>query len=228
MKTLVVILGLACAGLAYGYYNRHTGANLAAETALQQQQTLSNQVAELRTKLALEQGTSIQTQSNLHSTLDRRVAQLSSTSNKLVQVGLLLAAAQTEKTQTQSELQTKSAQLAVLERERDELHRQLAAIPALETQITEARQKATKNLNDVEFLFLENRRLQVERNEMAAKLEDVGFLRQQLGKAEENAELQQRIAKSGRSARVNKRAPLELQPDGTVRVAGTSAPAGGQ
>src|SRR6266540_3356392 len=194
MKPFVIMLGLTCAGLAFGLYKSQTGATHELEEAVKLSQTFSNQVAELRTKLALEQATAIDTQSNLHSTLDRRVAQLAATSNRLVQVGLLLTAAQTDKAEAQTELQSKAAQCA------------------------EAKQKVAKTTSDLEFLFTENRRLQVEKNEVLGRLDDVGFLRTQLAKAEENAELQRRLAKAGQNAPVNKKAPLELQPDGSVRA----------
>jgi hypothetical protein len=49
------------------------------------------------------------------------------------------------------------------------------------------------------------------------KLEDVGFLRTQLARAEEDAALLRRMAKAGRGAPVDRKARLELQEDGTVR-----------
>ena len=226
MKAVVIILGLACVGLAFGYYNRNTTAAREVEEALKHHHSLSNQVMQLETKLAMVTGTSSQLQSNLQSTLDRRVAQLSATSNRLVQVGLLLTAAQAEKAAVQSELQGKTAQFAVAERERDEFRIQAATIPSLQNQLADARQKVAKATADLEFLITENGRLQVEKNEVMAKLDDVGFLRTQLAKAEDNAELQRRLAKAGQNAPVDKKAPLELQPDGTVRplsVVGTEA-----
>lgn len=218
MKAVIIILGLACVGLAFGYYNRNATATREVEEALKQHHSLSNQVMQLETKLAMVTGTSSQLQSNLQSTLDRRVAQLAATSNRLVQVGLLLTSAQTEKATAQSELQTKSAQLALVEHERDEFRIQAATIPSLQNQLADARQKVAKATGDLEFLFTENRRLQVEKNEVTDKLNDVGFLRTQLSKAEDNAELQRRLTKAGQNAPVSKKAPLELQPDGTVRA----------
>src|SRR6266540_7057703 len=166
MKPFVIMLGLSCAGLAFGLYKSQTGATHELEEAVKLSQTFSNQVAELRTKLALEQATAIDTQSNLHSTLDRRVGQLAATSNRLVQVGLLLPAAQTDKAEAQTELQSKAAQCAVVEPERDELRHQIAVLPSLEKQLAEAKQKVAKTTSDLEFLFTENRRLQVEKNEV--------------------------------------------------------------
>ena len=218
MKAVVIILGLACVALAFGYYNRNTTAAREVEEALKHHHSLSNQVMQLETKLALINGTSSQSLSNLQSTLDRRVTQLAATSNRLVQVGLLLTAAQAEKAAAQSELQGKAAQLAVAERERDEFRLQAATIPTLHNQLAEARQKATKATSDLEFLLSENRRLQVEKNEVTSKLNDVGFLRTQLSKAEDNTELERRLLKAGQNAPVDKKAQLELQPDGTVRA----------
>jgi regulator of replication initiation timing len=221
MKAVVFILGLACVGLAFGYYNRNTTAAREVEEALKHHHSLSNQVMQLETKLAMVTGTSSQLQSNLQSTLERRVVQLAATSNRLVQVGLLLTAAQSEKATAQSELQAKAGQLALVERERDEFRLQAATIPSLQNQLADARQKAAKTTSDLDFLFRENRRLQVEKDEATTKLDDVGFLRVQLKMAEENAELQRRRAKAGQRAPVDKKAPLELQPDGTVRPVST-------
>jgi chromosome segregation ATPase len=219
MKAFVIILGVACVGLAFGYYKRHTGAEHDAEAALKQFQTYSNQVMQLETRLAMANGTASKSQSNLQSTLDRRVAQLAATSNRLVQVGLLLTAAQEERAKAQAVLQSRVAQFAVIDHEHDELQRQIAAIAPLKKQIAELKEKEAKANSDLDFLVLENRRLQVEKNELASKLDDVSFLRLQLAKAEDNAELQRRLARAGQSARVAKSAPLEVLPDGTVRAA---------
>ena len=52
MKTVAIILGLVAAALAFGLYQRNTSANAEAASAVTLHQSLSNQVTELRTKLA--------------------------------------------------------------------------------------------------------------------------------------------------------------------------------
>src|SRR5687768_8033119 len=107
MKALPIILGLLCLGLAFGYYKRHTSAQQEVATAVKEHQSLSNQVSELRTRLALEQGTGAQSQSNLNSALSRRTAELMVASNRLVQANLLLKAAQSQGATAQADLQSK-------------------------------------------------------------------------------------------------------------------------
>ena len=59
MKIVAILLALVCLGLGYGLYRRNTGAAEEADAATKQFQSLSNQVAEVRTRLALAQGTSV-------------------------------------------------------------------------------------------------------------------------------------------------------------------------
>ena len=115
MKVPIIILGLVSAGLAYGLYQRNSSAGMEAEQAVKQFETMSNQVAEVRTKLALEQGTSIQTLSNAQYAVTRRTSDLLQLSNRLVQTTLLLKASQADAREAHASLQSKAAQIAVLE-----------------------------------------------------------------------------------------------------------------
>jgi hypothetical protein len=223
MKAPIIILGLLVLGLGFGYYKRNSSAREEVAVAVKEHQSLSNQVAELRTRLALEQGTGAQSQSNLNSGLNRRTAELMVASNRLVQVNLLIKAAQSQGATAQTDLQSKAAKLALLENERDDLKRQLTVLPKFEKQISEAKQQLTKATSDREFLLGEVRRLQVEKSELMSKLDDVSFLRIQLTKAEQDAELQRSFIKAGRNAALDRKSRLELQQDGTVRPV---APAG--
>jgi chromosome segregation ATPase len=217
MKALIVILGLICAALAYGLYQR--GANVDAEAAatfkLLEAQT--NQIRQVETKLALEQGTSSQSISNLQYHLSKRDASLNYTSNRLVQANLLVSTAQSETRTIQPELASKAAQIAVLEGEREALARRLTVIPSLEKQLADLKIRFDGVSTDHDFLDSEVRRLEVEKADLERKLTDTSFLRTQLAKAEEDAELRRRLVKAGTSASVSSKARLELQADGTVR-----------
>jgi len=217
MKTVAILLGVICAALAYGLYKRGASADADAAAAVKLQDTLTNQVRQLETKLALEHGTSGQTISNLQYHLSRRDASLTYTSNRLVQANLLISAAQTEARAVQPELASKAAQIAVLEGERDALARRLAVIPLLERQVIELKVRLDAVSADYGHLDSEVRRLELEKADFERKLADTGFLRTQLAKAEEDAELRRRLIKAGTSASVSSKARLELQDDGTVR-----------
>jgi hypothetical protein len=114
-------------------------------------------------------------------------------------------------------LASKAAQIAVLEGERDALARRLPVIPLLERQVTELKVRLDAVSADYGHLDSEVRRLELEKADLDRKLADTGFLRTQLAKAEEDAELRRRLIKAGTSASVSSKARLELQDDGTVR-----------
>jgi hypothetical protein len=217
MKALLIILGLACLGLGYGLYQLKSSASKAAETHDTQFQAMSNQVAELRTRLALEQATGAQAQSNLQSVIDRRTGDVMNTSNRMVQLNLLYRSVQADARSAQADVQLHVANLTVVEAERDELTRRLAQMVALEKKVSEAKEKLADITGERNLLLQQINRLEMDRADLVRKLEDVGFLRTQLARAEEDAALLRRMAKAGRGAPVDRKARLELQEDGTVR-----------
>ncbi len=227
MKTPVIILCVVSAGLGFGWYKSSSGATQQAETMARQNESLSNQVAELRTRLALEHGTGAQVQSNLQFIAQQRIVQLLNTSNRLIQTHLLLKSAHAEAQDSQLELQNKVARIAVLESQYEELKGRLEALPPLHRQVAEAKDKLVALSLDREKLLEQLQRLQFEKAEWMSKLGDASFLRLQLARAEEDAEARLRLAKAGKSAPVDKKARLELKEDGTVRPvlsANTQAP----
>lgn len=219
MKAPVIILSVACAGLAFGLYQSNSGAGREAAAAETQFKTFSNQVAEVSTKLAMSQGEANHAQSNLQHLVNLRTGELANTSNRLVQLNLLYRAAQTDARAAQADGQSLAARLAVLEAERDGLQRGLAAIPALERKLAEAREKLASTTSERNALQQEAGKLEVDKADLQRKLEDIGFLRVQLTRAEENAAVQRRLAKAGHSASAASKARLELLDDGTVRPA---------
>ncbi len=218
MKAPIIILGVVSAGLAYGLYQRNSSATAESEQAVKQFETMSNQVAEVRTKLALEQGTSVQSLSNAQYAVTRRTSDLLQLSNRLVQTTLLLKASQAEAREAHTSLQAKAAQIAVLETKQADLHRQLEVIPNLRRQLAEAMENKTPLTAERDSLAQENRRLSLEVADTFRKLNDPAFLKLQLDRAEQDMETRLRLAKAGSSVTVDKKSRLELQPDGTVRA----------
>jgi chromosome segregation ATPase len=219
MKAFVIILSVACAALAFGLYQRNSSANREAGAAETQFKTFSNQVAELSTKLAMSHGDAHHAQSNLQHLVAVRTGELANTSNRLVQLNLLYRAAQAEARAAQSEAQSLAGRLAVVEAERNGLQRGSAAIPVLERKVAEFREKLDTTTAERNALLAEIGKLEVDKADLLRKMEDIGFLRIQLTKAEENAAVLRRLAKAGHSAAADSKARLELLEDGTVRTA---------
>src|ERR1041384_4023764 len=141
LKTAVIILSVICVGLAVGFYKIRNSASEQAEAAVKVRGSLSNEVAVLRTKLALEHSTSALAQSNLQSLLDRRVGELVVMSNRLHQTTLLLSNAQHETRMAQAELQTKVAEVATLDAQRDELNQRLKTLAALQQEYADTKER---------------------------------------------------------------------------------------
>lgn len=218
MNAPVITLGLLSAALAFGLYQRNSSANAGAEQALKQYETLSNQVVELRTRLALEQGTAAQNLSNAVHTAAKRTGDLLQLSNRLVQTTLLLKATEASSRETITALQAKAAHIAILETRQTDLQQQLQIIPALRQEIAEAKNTISPVANERDQLARENRLLALELAETSRKLTDPSFLKLQLERAGQDMETRVRLAKAGASATVDRKARLELQPDGTVRA----------
>ena len=218
MKVPVIILSLVSVGLAYGLYQRNSSAGTETEQAVKQFESMSNQVAEVRTKLALEQGTSIQSLSNAQNAVTRRTSDLLQLSNRLVQTTLLLKASQAEARDAHTSLQSKAAQIAVLESQQGDVQRQLQVIPDLRRQLAETKEQSSPIAAERDSLAHENRRLSLELADNFRKLNDPAFLKLQLDRAQQDMETRIRLAKAGSSVTVDKKSRLELQPDGTVRA----------
>ena len=226
-KILIIILLVLLAGVIFAFYKRHTKANALAETDAKTIAMFSNQVAEIRTKVALEQSDYHLAQSNHQALLAHRTAELTVTSNRLVQTSLMLSNAQHELRSTQDNLGARIATVATLEARHDELARQAIMIPGLQRDIAELNEKLVQA--QFAYVALEESfgRVRVEKADLERQLNDPAFLRLQMQKAEENAAVQKQMAAGGRIDASDPRVRLVLQPDGTVRplVLSNSRPA---
>ncbi len=220
-KITAIILAVLVAVLGFALFKANTGAGHQAESDAATITSLSNQVTELRTKLALEHSNLDLAQSNHFALLHRRTAELNTTSNRLVQTALLLDRAREETRIAQAAIPSQAVAVATLEAQRDELQRQAAQIPGLQQEIAELKEQVQQGQFARAALDETLGLARASQAELERKLEDPAFLRLQARRADEAAALRQRTA-AGESIRVtDRRVRLELQPDGTVRPAHT-------
>jgi len=180
--------------------------------------SLSNQVTELRTKLALEHSDLEFARSNHLASLQRRTAELMMTSNRLVQTTLLLDHARVETHIAQSEAITHAAALATAVAQRDEWERQASVVPAMRSEVADLRER----LQHAQFIraSIEEAlgQARTAKADLERKLEDPSFLRVQARHAEDAAEVRRRVAANERVRVTDSHARLSLQPDGTVSL----------
>ncbi|HXG47868.1 MAG TPA: hypothetical protein VNO52_09600 [Methylomirabilota bacterium] len=219
MRPVAIVLGLLCAVLAFALFKRNSTAAARAEADLNSIQSLSNQVAELKTRLALAQGTASQTQSNLQAQLDRRMAETVALSNQLDRLQRHLAQTQREHAAALAEIGLKATELASLLAERDELKRQLDGFATLRREMTDLREEARRLIearNEFERRLGETR---VQLATLESRLADTAFLRARLQQAEDAEKVRKRLAASKPVGADDSRVRLELRPDGSVHAA---------
>ena len=221
-KVIAIILALVAAGLGYALYQKGAHSGAQADADAKTIGSLSNQVGELRTKLALEHSNLEVAQSNHQALLHRRTAELNVTSNRLVQTTLLLDRAREETHMAQSQLPAQAAAIATLEARRDELQRDVALIPGLQCEAAEWKGKFQQAQFSQAALQETLGRALTEKAGLERKLEDPAFLRLQARRADEAIELRQRAAANQRINPKDPRIRLDLQPDGSVRPALTA------
>ena len=219
MKTPVVLLAIVCAVLGAALYLKNSRAQKDADASAARLQTLSNQVAEVRTRLVLEQSNATVTQSNHQSALDRRAVELAAATNRLAQGQAQLAAAQAEIQRLHHELQSRTAELANLQAQRDELKQQVDRLSPLPDELGKAQERLVATEMKLNVLVTEWGALRVEHADLLHKLDDPKFLEIQLAKAREQAEWVRKMAKAKTATPKGMKSQLELLPDGTVRPA---------
>jgi DNA repair exonuclease SbcCD ATPase subunit len=217
MKVLAAFLAVGLGAIGFFFYKSKEAAVQQANADAKTIATLSNQVSEVRTRLAMETGMQGIAQSNLQYAVSRRTGELSVVSNRHFQTTLLLSNAQHEAHAAQSQLPTKAANIASLEAHRDQLIRDLEVIPALQREIAELRRR----LQEITFAQAATQetisRLRTEKANLERLLDDLSFLRLQASRSEDAAELRQRAASKQPIRAGDSRVRLELQPDGSVR-----------
>jgi chromosome segregation ATPase len=197
MKPLVIILGLACIGLAAQLFLRNTRGQQAEKdlvAASGHLSSLSNEVVETRTKLDEEARLAAYLQSNL----THRATELAVASNTISQTAITLAAAQSELKTAQEEAQKQAARVAELEGQKDEMQTKLnqlaGSIKTLDGQIAEAKRKLAAAEGDRESLTKELAKLQTDKADLLRQFNDLAALRAQVALLRDEAAINQRLA----------------------------------
>ena len=201
MKTIVIILAIACVGLAGTLIYHRSTVHARITTVQTERDAATNQLASTATKLAEQEKLAGFLQTNL----DQRSSELTVVSNDLVKTGITLASIQSELTAAlasvktaQSDVQTKGVRITQLETEKDEMSRKLGdlagQINTLEGQITVTKNKLAASEGDRSFLTKELARLQNDKAELVRQFNDLAVLRAQVALLKEEAAISQRIA----------------------------------
>jgi chromosome segregation ATPase len=201
MKLLVIILAIACVGLAGMLALHRTKIQTQLITTQAELNIATNSLSETRTKLTEQEKLAGFLQQNL----DQRAGELSATSNSLVQVSSRLDAVQSDLKSVQTDLKTaqadaesKGARISALEAEKNEMNKKLnelaSQINTLDDQITETKRKLAASEGDRSYLTKELARLQTDKAELVRQFNDLAVLRAQVALLKEEESVNRRLA----------------------------------
>ena len=133
----------------------------------------------------------------LRTNLDQRVEELTSYSNKLVDVSDTLARTAAEKKAALEEIIKRDEKITSLESQRDDMTKKMtdlnSSITTLEAQIAATEKKLTASEGDRAFLLKELQRLQAEKAELERRFNDLAILREQVRKLRDELSIARRL-----------------------------------
>ncbi|HWD94646.1 MAG TPA: hypothetical protein VG938_20120 [Verrucomicrobiae bacterium] len=190
----IIILTLACVGLAIALVVNQSNATHDRKVADDQILTHSNKWVETSEKLDDERRRGLSLSNDLVSRiqdLDTLTNQISETSNTLAKTEDSLKAAQ-------DEVAKRGAQIADLEAQNKHLDEKAAdlssSITNLQAQIDDTQKKLTASEGDKAFLEKELQRLVAEKAELERQFNDLKVLRAQVAKLKEDLDISRRLA----------------------------------
>ena len=194
MKSLVIILAIACVGLAAALALLRTKIQTQLITTQAELNIATNALTESHTKLSEE----VKLNGFLQKNLEERSSELSASSNNLVQINERLAAVQTDLKTAQADAETKGARISALEAEKNEMNKKLGElagqINTLDDQITETKRKLVASEGDRAYLTKELARLQTDKAELIRQFNDLAVLRAQVALLKEEESVNRRLA----------------------------------
>jgi chromosome segregation ATPase len=242
MKSLVIILAIACIGLAGMLAFNRTKIQTQLITTQAELNIATNALTETRTKLTDQEKLTGFLQQNL----DQRSSELTAASNGLTQANTRLESVQTELKSAQADAESKGVRISALEAEKNEMNKKLnelaGQINNLDDQITETKRKLAASEGDRAYLTKELARLQTDKAELVRQFNDLAVLRAQVALLKEEESVNRRLAwaaqgvyaaagRKGAEVLVTKSAPpvkhdpsldVELEKEGPLVVPTTS------
>jgi chromosome segregation ATPase len=208
----IIILTLACVGLAIALVVNQSNATKDRKTAQDQIFTRSNLWVESEEKLDDQR----KVNSTLTNDLAARMQDLLALTNQLVETSNTLAKTEDSLKAAQDEVTKRDSQIADLESQNKQLDEKATdlsnSITNLQSQIDTTQKKLTASEGDKAFLEKELQRLVAEKAELERQFNDLKVLRAQVSKLKEELNISRRLAwiREGIFARADQKGAQQL------------------
>jgi chromosome segregation ATPase len=208
----IIILTLACVGLAVTLVINQSNATKERKTAESQISTQSNGWVEAEGRLEEQR----RVNGSLTNDLAARIQDLATLTNKIVETSNVLAKTEDSLKAAQEEVAKRDAQIADLEAQNKQLDQKAAdlsgSITNLQSQIDDTQKKLAASEGDKAFLEKELQRLVAEKAELERQFNDLKVLRTQVAKLKEELNISRRLAwiREGIFARADQKGAQQL------------------
>jgi chromosome segregation ATPase len=223
----IIILTLACVGLAIALVVNQSNATRDRKIAEDQIMTRSNKWAETSAKLDEQRNVNI----TLTNDLASRVQDLTALTNQLLETSNTLAKTEDSLKAAQDEVAKRDTQIADLEAQNKHLDEKAAdlssSITNLQSQIDDTQKKLAASEGDKAFLEKELQRLVAEKAELERQFNDLKVLRTQVAKLKEELNISRRLAwiREGIFARADQKGAQQLMQKSAPAPGSTNAAA---
>lgn len=213
----IIILTLACVGLAIALVVNQSNATKDRRTAQDQIFTRSNLWVESEQKLDDQR----KVNSTLTNDLAARMQDLTTLTNQLVETSNTLAKTEDSLKAAQDEVAKRDTQIADLESQNKQLDEKATdlsnSITNLQSQIDSTQKKLAASEGDKAFLEKELQRLVAEKAELERQFNDLKVLRAQVSKLKEELNISRRLAwiREGIFARADQKGAQQLMQKNT-------------
>jgi chromosome segregation ATPase len=222
----IIILTLACVGLAIALVVNQSNATRDRKVAEDQILTHSNKWAETSAKLDEQRNVN----GELTNLLVARSEDLNTLTNQITETSNTLAKTEDSLKASQDEVTKRDAQISDLEAQNKHLDEKAAdlssSITNLQAQIDDTQKKLTASEGDKAFLEKELQRLVAEKSELERQFNDLKVLRAQVAKLKEDLDISRRLAwiREGIFARADQKGAQQLMQKSPPAF-GSNAPA---
>lgn len=216
----IIILTLACVGLAVALVVNQSNATKDRKAAETQILTHSNNWVETSEKLDEQRKVNI----TLTNDLTARIQDLGTLTNQIIATSNTLAKTEDSLKAAQDEVAKRDTQIAELETQNKQLDEKAAdlnsSITNLQTQIDDTQKKLAASEGDKAFLEKELQRLVAEKAELERQFNDLKVLRAQVSKLKEELNISRRLAwiREGIFARADQKGAQQLMQKTTPAV----------
>lgn len=221
----IIILTLACVGLAIALVVNQSNATKAQKAAESQILTHSNNWVETSEKLEEER----KANGSLTNDLAARAQDLAALTNQITETSNTLAKTQDSLKAAQEEVAKRDAQIADLETQNKQLDEKAVdlsnSITNLQSQIDDTKKKLVASEGDKAFLEKELQRLMAEKAELERQFNDLKVLRAQVAKLKEEMNISRRLAwiREGIFARADEKGAQQLMQKSKPTLANNNA-----